>query len=123
MNILHPQYLVKYADGVALLKLIKIITQRCIYDYNRETEISVWSSYLCYDDQDLLTKNVDKFLQCVSKKLSKSKVKELVLHDYHDEVSVIGRAAHYRKKDLVEAMLAHLTEEDREEVRRYHVPP
>jgi hypothetical protein len=60
----------------------------------------------------------------VSDKLGKNKVKELVLHSwYHYGAlqSVITSAASYGEKDLVEVMLAHLTEEDRQEIQRDHV--
>jgi hypothetical protein len=60
----------------------------------------------------------------VSNKLGKNKVKELVLHScYHYGAcqSVISSAASYGEKDLVEVMLAHLTEEDRQEIQRDHV--
>jgi hypothetical protein len=60
----------------------------------------------------------------VSNKLGKNKVKELVLHScyhYGARQSVITSAASYGEEDLVEAMLAHLTEEDRQEIQRDHV--
>jgi hypothetical protein len=123
-NILHLQYVIKYADSDNLEELIQIITQPCgAEDMYTDVEISVWSCYLFEfrNEKYLRYQNVDKFLQFVSEKLGKSKVKELVLHDYHDGVSVIGRATSERDKKLVEIMLANLTEEDREEVRRLHV--
>ena len=57
----------------------------------------------------------------MAKRLSQSKFKELVLHNCQEGVPVIGRLASNREDALVEAMLAHLTEEDRDEVRSYHV--
>jgi hypothetical protein len=126
-NILHMQCVVKYADSVLLLELIEIIRQSYKEYADSETETSIWRSYLMNSDydQDLSNQNIDNFLQFVSKKLTdKSKVKELVLHncDYYGvSFSAIGRAASQRKKSLVEVMLAHLTEEDRDEIRRDHV--
>jgi hypothetical protein len=38
-----------------------------------------------------------------------------------DRHSVINSAASYGEEDLVEAMLANLTEEDRQEIQRDHV--
>jgi hypothetical protein len=125
MNILHLQYVVKYADSVELLELIEIITQSYGGYPDDEKGESVWGNYLLYEDfdEDLRSQNVDKFLQCVSEKLSQSKVKELVLHEFHDEDlnSAIGHVASRRMKGLVEVMLSHLNEEDRDEVRRCHV--
>jgi uncharacterized membrane protein YheB (UPF0754 family) len=127
MNILHLEYVIKYADSVLLLELLEIITQshKKPHPFNNETIMSVWSSYLlCDQNIDRLSLNVDKFLLCIANKLSKSKVKELVLHEYHDDEvpnSAIGHAVSNREKRLVDAMLAHLTEEDRDEVQRDHV--
>lgn len=88
-------------------------------DNSRKT--SIWRSYLLDDDndvnKDLRSQNVDKFLQRVSEKLGKSKVKELVMHKCDDGMSVLHYVKYYRKDaSLVEAMLTHLTEKDREEV-------
>ncbi len=125
MAILHLQYVIKYADSGVLQKLIEIITQPYKSPPDSDETITVWSSYLFNDQYRLdLPENVDKFLLCVSDKLGKNKVKELVLHSSHfygPRHSVIGLAASYEEKDLVEAMLAHLTEEDRQEIQRDHV--
>ena len=122
-NILNLQFVVKYTDSDVLLELIQVITKS--YP-NGRTMASVWSEYLLNGDydQELWSQNVDKFLQYVSEKLSKSKVKELVLHQtdcYGVLNSVISKVASYREESLVRVMLAHLTEEDREEIRRDHV--
>jgi hypothetical protein len=123
-NILHLQYVIKYADSVVLQKLVEIITQPYKSHPDSDGTITVWSSYLLYEEDDLRPENVDKFLLCVSNKLGKNKVKELVLHSSHSDdarQSVISSAASYGEKDLVEALLAHLTEEDRQEIQRDHV--
>ena len=125
-NILNLQFVVKYADSDVLLELIQIITKSYKESPDRRTLTSVWISYLLNGDydQELRSQNVEKFLQCVSEKLTKSKVKELVLHQtdcYGVLNSVISKVASYREESLVRVMLAHLTEEDREEIRRDHV--
>jgi hypothetical protein len=130
-NILDLLYVTKYTDRDVLLRLVEIITQPH-KPYPDSDRTSVWSSYLnCYADKKndydrygQRPENVDKFLLCVSNKLGKNKVKELVLHScYHYGAcqSVISSAASYGEKDLVEVMLAHLTEEDRQEIQRDHV--
>jgi hypothetical protein len=125
MAILHLQYVIRYADSVVLQQLIEIITQPYKSHPARDETTSIWSSYLFFSDYSLdRTENVDKFLLCVSDKLGKNKVKELVLHSwYHYGAlqSVITSAASYGEKDLVEVMLAHLAKEDRQEIKRDHV--
>jgi hypothetical protein len=118
-NILHLQYVTKYVDSVVLLRLIDIITQP--YKSYSDYTSSVWSSYL---NRSRRSEKVDKFLLCVSDKLGTNKVKELVLHKHTlsgVRRSVIYSANFFGDKDLVDAMLAHLTEEDRQEIQRDHV--
>jgi hypothetical protein len=98
---------------------------RDIYDKDGfKNGVSVWRNHLLNNHHDPRPENVDKFLLCVSDKLGKSQVKKLVLHSSHSDGarhSVISSAASYGKEDLVEAMLAHLTEEDRQVIQRDHV--
>nr|CAH0106782.1 unnamed protein product [Daphnia galeata] len=129
------QYVVKHAGEDELLQLIETITQsyddiRSNEDKSRTTiSICIWESYLLEDDEDdedyedyeydkdFRSQNVDKFLQRVSEKLGKSKVKELVMHKCDDGMAILHYVKYYRKDtSLVETMLAHLTKKDREEV-------
>ncbi|EFX87242.1 hypothetical protein DAPPUDRAFT_307146 [Daphnia pulex] len=121
-NILRLEYVTKYADRDVLRQLIDIITQpyKPYPDSDRTT--CVWSSYLSYSE--CWSKDVGKFLLCVSDNLDKNKVKELVLHSCQgDRQSAITSAASHLGKPLVDAMLAHLTEEDRQKIQRDHVDP
>jgi hypothetical protein len=78
INILHLQYVTKYADRDVLLRLIDIITQHYKPYTDSDETTSVWSSYFSSSDYRLnRPENVDKFLLCVSDKLGKNKVKEL----------------------------------------------
>ncbi|XP_046459662.1 uncharacterized protein LOC124206074 [Daphnia pulex] len=129
MNVLHLQYVTKYADRDVLLRLIDIITQPYKpYPDSHYTD-SVWSSYICCilsDDYRYPKEGIEKFLLCVSDKLGKNKVKELVLHSWYDYgayQSAISTLASYGDKDLVKAILAHLTEKDRQEIQRGYVDP
>jgi hypothetical protein len=136
-NILHLQYVTKYADRDVLQKLIDIVTQlymgkNCYGPYSKniydkggfKNGVSVWRNHLLNNHHDLRPENVDKFLLCVSDKLGKNKVKELVLHTHTlsgVRRSVIYSANFFGDKGLVKAMLAHLTKEDRQEIQRDHV--
>jgi hypothetical protein len=115
------QEFVDYADSGELRKLTQIITQK--YQINDDDkEKSVWSSYL-HDEyfytmesvsyvNEILPRNVKKFLKCVSEKLGQTKVKELVFHEHNDlhgnKNTVIQFAKSERNYSLVNALLTHL---------------
>jgi hypothetical protein len=108
------QQFVDYADS-GLTKLTQIIT-------HDDKEKSVWSSYLRDEYfyrmesvsyvNEIIPRNVKKFLKCVSEKLGQTKVKELVFHEYNDlhgdTNTVIEFAKSERNYSLVKALLTHL---------------
>jgi hypothetical protein len=119
-NILHLQYVANCANRDELSELIEIITQSH-KPHPDSVAKSVWGMYLLSKcNRDVRAQSVDKFLQCVADTLGKSQVKDLVQHECNNGVSTIKLVATNRKsRGLVQAMLAHLTEEDRGEVWRH----
>ncbi len=119
-NILHLQYVANCANRDELSELIEIITLPH-KPHPDGVAKSVWGMYLLSKcNRDVRAQSVDKFLQCVADTLGKSQVKDLVQHECNNGVSTIKLVATNRKsRGLVQAMLAHLTEEDRGEVWRH----
>ncbi|EFX78240.1 hypothetical protein DAPPUDRAFT_105507 [Daphnia pulex] len=119
------QQFVDYADSGELTKLTQIITQKYQIKYD-DKENSVWSSYL-HDEyfytmesvsyvNEILPRNVNKFLKNVSEKLGQTKVKQLVFHEqndlYGDKITAIQFAKSERNYSLVNALLTHLKKEN-----------
>lgn len=119
LNILH---LVEYMDSSQLLKFIDVATS--VYNLLGK-QCSIFRNFFNHNRNYYLPRRlelINRFMECVSKKLElidEKAVKKLVYHDEGDGV-VILRAAEKGEK-LIEKIVAHLNEEDREEVHRFLV--
>ena len=80
-----------------------------------ELQYSFWSRYLdSYDDRDgNKIEMVGQFLNCVSEKLGKEAVKKVVLHEDCKGIVLLG-AELQENKQLVNVMLTHLNDQDRD---------
>ena len=88
-----------------------------------EVQYSFWSKYLDnnndeeFEDDDNKVEMVGQFLKLVSEKLGKEIVKEVVLHE-DSKGTVIFGAELQENKQLVNVMLSHLSDRDRDYVDR-----
>ena len=86
-------------------------------------QYSFWSKYLDnnndeeFEDDDNKVEMVGQFLKLVSEKLGKEIVKEVVLHE-DSKGTVIFGAELQENKQLVNVMLSHLSDQDRDHVER-----
>jgi hypothetical protein len=81
----------------------------------KELQYSFWSRYIdSYDDRDgNKIEMVGQFLNCVSEKLGKEAVKKVVLHQDCKGIVLLG-AELQENKQLVNVMLTHLNDQDRD---------
>ena len=140
MNIL--QFLLNYSNNEQLSKLVDVIVKKPLRRNTvrgRNTLVSkdmpvlsIWGAYLdkCYANMQYFTsteatvnalaEKVDKFLKCVSEKMGQTAVKNLVIH--HDgQCVVIRRIAVRGQKKVLDAMLTHLNDHDRDEIHQLFV--
>ncbi len=87
-----------------------------------EVQYSFWSKYLdTKNDEEFEDDNkvemVGQFLKLVSEKLGKEIVKEVVLHE-DSKGKVIFGAELQENKQLVNVMLSHFSDQDRDHVER-----
>jgi hypothetical protein len=91
-----------------------------------EVQYSFWSKYLDnYDEDGNKVKMVDQFLKCVLEKLGNEAVKKIVLHEDCMGIVLLG-AELQRNKELVNVMLTHLSDQDRDSVNlliSIRIPP
>nr|CAH0106811.1 unnamed protein product [Daphnia galeata] len=107
--------------GWPLLRLGTLLLLRTEYG-QLEVQYSFWSKYLdTKNDEEFEDDNkvemVDQFLKLVSEKLGKEIVKEVVLHE-DSKGKVIFGAELQENKQLVNVMLSHLSDQDRDHVER-----
>ena len=111
-------YFIEQFDKDQLKQFVKFISS--VNKNYRRNRCSIWVDYInkaCNEDGRNSHKALEKFMKCVSDKLGKTATKKLVLA--YDDISgdVITSAASSGCMDLVDAMLAHMTKEDRYEIR------
>ena len=124
------QHFEKLVGTLLLLRTSKIGKSKEFYDYDCtgqyvltkgiiKVQYSFWSKYLdSYDDDDgNKVEMVDKFLKIVSEKLGKEYVKEVVLHKDCMGIVLLG-AELQEDKQLVNVMLSHLSDRDRNYVNQ-----
>jgi hypothetical protein len=91
-----------------------------------KVQYSFWSKYLDnYDEDGNKVKMVDQFLKCVLEKLGNEAVKKIVLHEDCMGIVLLG-AELQRNKELVNVMLTHLSDQDRDSVNlliSIRIPP
>jgi hypothetical protein len=122
------QHFEKLVGTLLLLRTSEIGKSKKFYDCTGQyvltngiikVQYSFWSKYLdSYDDDDgNKVEMVDKFLKIVSEKLGKDSVKEVVLHKDCMGVVILG-AELQENKQLVNVMLSHLSDQDRDYVNQ-----
>jgi hypothetical protein len=84
-----------------------------------QVQYSFWSKYLDNnnDEDGNKVEMVDKFLKRVSEKLGKETVREVVLHKDSKGIVLLGTELQ-ENKQLVNVMLSHLSDRDRDYVDR-----
>ncbi|KAI9557826.1 hypothetical protein GHT06_014575 [Daphnia sinensis] len=130
LSMLHPYYklptilifVFKYGTVQQLERFVENITTWQVY-IDRDKTLSIWAKMI--RDGDIgdindMTKNaanMNMILKCVWQRLGTHAVNELVLHQIDDHPAIYYPAVRGEEK-MVEAMLAHLDAENREEIQR-----
>jgi hypothetical protein len=108
-----------YDDGdegkEQLKKLVETLLLLRTEKYRKvKVQYSFWSKYLDnYDEDDNKVTMVDQFLKCVSEKLGKRALRKVVLHKDCMGIALLG-AEFQENKELVNVMLTHLSDQDRD---------
>ncbi|XP_057380330.1 uncharacterized protein LOC130702730 [Daphnia carinata] len=97
-----------------LRKLVESVLSLHTEKYRKKTiRISLWSKYLdSFEYGDHEVEKVDQFLKLVSHKLGKRAVRKIVLHKDCTGIVLLG-AELQQNAELVNALLTHLSQEDR----------
>ena len=127
-SVLAEQFLPKFSRD-QLNEFFKMILSVKRLNRNIRQGYSIWANYIdtvCCTGSDAaanVMEVIEILLSCVSEKLGPLAVKELVLHDDGRGENVIMTAASKRRETeqeivIVEIMLNHLIDGDREEIRQ-----
>ncbi|XP_057377879.1 uncharacterized protein LOC130699685 [Daphnia carinata] len=111
------RFLIKYCDAQQLEQFVENITTLQVSTTTEKT-LSIWAEMLLHLCDEAGTNNVAKmntFFKCVSEKLDRNAVKELVLHEI-DGIPVIFYPMARGGEKMAEAMLADLDAIDRENI-------